>query len=184
MQEYAAPRLLNFGNFLLTNDNPRYMMGANRVARQSTGRFLNAANISIRHRLPLGQQSRCRTSGRTGRPNAQGRPLVRAAPSALLRRATRHSGRLLPLPHPHRPGPAGAGPADAAHPSGGGLPAGQRPAHSAAHLELRSRESHLSGLRPAVSAPVVCHHNHGFPLPGNRCGGKHHGRCHPAAGRK
>ena len=57
MQEYAAPRLLNFGNFLLTNDNPRYMMGANRVARQSTGRFLNAANISIRHRLPLGRQA-------------------------------------------------------------------------------------------------------------------------------
>ena len=102
MQEYAAPRLLNFGNFLLTNDNLRYMMGANRVARQSTGRFLNAANISIRHRLPLGQQSRCRTSGRTGRPDAQGRPLVRAAPPALLCRATRHSGRLLPLPHPHR----------------------------------------------------------------------------------
>ncbi len=114
----------------------------------------------------------------------RGRPLVRAAPPALLCRATRHSGRLLPLPHPHRPGPAGAGPADAAHPSGEVFLQDNVRRIPAAHLELRSRESHLSGLRPAVSAPVVCHHNHGFPLPGNRCGGKHHGRCHPAAGRK
>ena len=84
MQEYAAPRLLNFGNFLLTNDNPRYMMGANRVARQSTGRFLNAANISIRHRLPLGQQSRCRTSGRTVRWYGQLRLLSSAGQRVIL----------------------------------------------------------------------------------------------------